>query len=85
MEAFFGCKVEFSAHADEIVLPDSIGQVPISSADPYLDELLIDYCEEALSRRRRAAVPCDRTWRMPLRCSYLMERRTRTKYLTSLA
>ena len=52
LEAFFGCKVEFSAGADEIVLTDSIGQVPICSADPYLSELLIDYCEEALSRRK---------------------------------
>jgi AraC-like DNA-binding protein len=52
LEAFFGCKVEFSAGADEIILPDGIGQVPISSADPYLNELLIDYCEEALSRRK---------------------------------
>ena len=85
MEAFFGCKVEFSASADEIVLPDSIGQVPISSADPYLNELLIDYCEEALSVGRRAAVPCDPTWRMPSRCSYPTERHTWTKFLTSLA
>jgi AraC-like DNA-binding protein len=53
LEAFFGCKVEFSADADEIVLPDSIGQVPVSSADPYLNELLIEYCEEALSRRKQ--------------------------------
>jgi AraC-like DNA-binding protein len=52
LEAFFGCKVEFGAGADEIVLPDSIGQVPISSADAYLNDLLIDYCEEALSRRK---------------------------------
>jgi AraC-like DNA-binding protein len=52
LEAFFGCKVEFGADADEIVLPDSIGQVPISSADACLNELLIDYCEEALSRRK---------------------------------
>ena len=52
LEAFFGCKVEFSAGADEIVLPDSIGQAPVSSADPYLNELLIDYFEEALSRRK---------------------------------
>ena len=52
LEAFFGCKVEFSASADEIVLPDSTGHLFISSADPYLNELLIDYCEEALSRRK---------------------------------
>ena len=52
LEAFFGCKVEFGADADEIVLTDSIGQVPISSADTHLNELLTDCCEEALSRRK---------------------------------
>jgi AraC-like DNA-binding protein len=44
--------LQFSAAADEIALPDSIGQLPISSADPYLNELLIEYAEEALSRRK---------------------------------
>src|SRR6516162_212114 len=52
LEAFFGCRVEFSADADEIVLADSIGQAPISSADAHLNDLLIDYCEEVLSRRK---------------------------------
>jgi AraC-like DNA-binding protein len=52
LEAFFGCKVEFSADTDEIVFPDSIGQLLISSADFHLNGLLIDYCEEALSRRK---------------------------------
>ena len=37
------------AHAS---LTDSIGQVPISSADAHLNEFLIDHCEEALSRRK---------------------------------
>jgi AraC-like DNA-binding protein len=50
LEAFFGCRLQFSADADEIVLPDSIGQLPVSSADPYLNKLLIEYAEEALSR-----------------------------------
>jgi AraC-like DNA-binding protein len=52
LDAFFGCRLQFSADADEIVLPDSIGQWSISSADPYLNELLIEYAEEALSRRK---------------------------------
>jgi hypothetical protein len=52
LDAFFGCRLQFGADADEIVLPDSIGQLPISSADPYLNELLIEYAEEALSRRK---------------------------------
>ena len=52
LEAFFGCRVEFSADADEIVLADSIGQAPISSADAHLNDLLIGYCEEVLSRRK---------------------------------
>jgi AraC-like DNA-binding protein len=52
LEAFFGCKVEFGADTDEIVLPDSIGQLLISSADTYLNGLLIDSCEEALSCRK---------------------------------
>ena len=51
LEAFFGCKVEFGADSDEIVL-DSIGQLLVSSADPYLNGLLIDSCEEALSCRK---------------------------------
>jgi len=52
LEAFFGCKVEFGAETDEIVLPDTIGELLISSADPYLNGLLIDFCEEALSYRK---------------------------------
>src|SRR5215475_3913476 len=51
LEAFFGCKVEFGADTDEIVL-DNIGELLVSSADPYLNGLLIDSCEEALSCRK---------------------------------
>jgi AraC-like DNA-binding protein len=52
LEAFFGCRVQFGADADEIVFPDGIGRLPISSADPYLNKLLIEYAEKALSRRK---------------------------------
>jgi AraC-like DNA-binding protein len=29
-----------------------LSELPISSADPYLNEMLIEYCEDALSRRK---------------------------------
>src|SRR5262249_2707145 len=50
--AFFGCDIEFGATVDEVVFPLSIADIPIVSADPYLNTLLIANCEEALSHRR---------------------------------
>jgi len=44
---FFGDHVEFGAAVDEVAFAD----LPVVSADPYLNKLLINYCEEALSRR----------------------------------
>jgi len=49
---FFGGPVEFGATADEIVLGARINRSSVVSADPYLNELLITYCEEALARHR---------------------------------
>jgi AraC-like DNA-binding protein len=48
---FFGRDVEFGAAIDEVVFAKSIREMPIVSADPYLNKLLIAYCEEALSHR----------------------------------
>jgi AraC-like DNA-binding protein len=50
---FFGGDLEFGAATDEVAFAKSIGQMPIVSADPYLNKVLIAYCEEALSRRRK--------------------------------
>jgi len=50
LAAFFGCDVEFGAIVDELVFPPSIANIPIVSADPYLNKVLIANCEEALSR-----------------------------------
>jgi AraC-like DNA-binding protein len=47
-----GTHVSFSADSDEFSFPASVKNMPIVSADPYLDELLITYCEEVLSRRK---------------------------------
>jgi AraC-like DNA-binding protein len=49
--AFFGCNVSFGRAADEIVFPGSIESIPIVGADPYLNSLLLKYCEEALANR----------------------------------
>jgi AraC-like DNA-binding protein len=49
---YFGNDIEFGAEADEIIFPDSIRQSPIVSADPYLNNVLIGYCEDAISPRK---------------------------------
>jgi AraC-like DNA-binding protein len=48
---FLGDNVEFGAAADEVVFAPSTGHLPIIGADPYLNRLLVKYCEEALARR----------------------------------
>ena len=51
MAAFFGCDVAFGASADCLVLAADAGDIPVVSADPYLNRLLLANCEEALVRR----------------------------------
>jgi AraC-like DNA-binding protein len=48
---FFGSDIEFGATADEITFAAPVGLLPVVSADPFLNKLLTQYCEEALSRR----------------------------------
>ncbi len=52
LKSFLGCEIEFGTDVDEIVLPRSSGPLPIESADHYLNDLLVAYCEEALAHRR---------------------------------
>ena len=51
LRTFFGSDVKFGAAVDEVAFPTSIKQMPVVGADPYLNELLIKYCEEALAAR----------------------------------
>ena len=51
---FFGDNIEFDAAADDITFSNNIKQSPVVSADPYLNKLMISYCEEAISHRRSA-------------------------------
>jgi AraC-like DNA-binding protein len=48
---FFGSDIEFGAASDDITFSAAAGLLPVVSADPYLNKLLTQYCEEALTRR----------------------------------
>jgi AraC-like DNA-binding protein len=48
---FFGRDVKFGAAVDAVVFATAIKHMPVVSADPYLNQLVISCCEEALSRR----------------------------------
>jgi AraC-like DNA-binding protein len=45
--------VEFGADSDEIVFPETVKNSPLTNADPYLNKILIGYCEDALGHRRK--------------------------------
>jgi len=51
LAAFFGCEIQFGATADQATFDPAFKDVPIASADFYLNELLVGYGEEALARR----------------------------------
>ena len=51
MDAFMGSEVTFGADADEIGFVGTAPQIPVLGADPYLNRLLVRYCEEARSHR----------------------------------
>src|SRR5262245_26895449 len=48
---FFGKEIEFGADIDEVLFAPNIRDLPVVSADLYLNKLLVRYCEEALARR----------------------------------
>src|SRR5262245_4031862 len=49
---FFGNDVAFGADVDELTFLPSTKGMPIVGADPYLNNLLVQYCEEAVSARK---------------------------------
>ena len=52
MAAFFGEKVTFGAKADELAFLPVVGDLAVTSADPYLNEILVENFEKTLSQRR---------------------------------
>ena len=51
LKTFFGSDVAFGAVADEVIFPTSIKQLAVVGADPYLNDVLIKYCEQAIAAR----------------------------------
>jgi AraC-like DNA-binding protein len=51
LAAYFGCQMTFGAKADDVRFVGSAKDIAITSADPYLNELLVASCERALSHR----------------------------------
>jgi AraC-like DNA-binding protein len=49
---FFGCPIEFGSDIDEVTYPGAAARLPIVSADPHLNSLLVQYCDEALASRK---------------------------------
>jgi AraC-like DNA-binding protein len=55
---FLGCDVVFGAATDEVAFPGTVKQLPVVCADPYLNKLLIKYCEEARRHREAGRLTC---------------------------
>jgi AraC-like DNA-binding protein len=53
MTQFVGSKVEFGAERDEFALPADARELPLLHSDNRLNDLLLKYCEAALSDRGR--------------------------------
>ena len=51
LRTFFGSEVTFGAAVDEVIFPTSIKQMAVVDADPYLNDVLIKYCEQAIAAR----------------------------------
>lgn len=51
MDAFMRRDVTFGADVDEVVFLGTAQQMPVLGADPYLNRLLVKFCEEARSHR----------------------------------
>jgi AraC-like DNA-binding protein len=57
LEKFFGCRIEFGADRDQIIFDKEAKQLRLVAADPYLNEMLRDYCDQVLAYRRSREGP----------------------------
>jgi AraC-like DNA-binding protein len=51
LSTFYACDVDFGAPADQVTFDPAFRDLPIVTADPHLNELLIGYGDEVLARR----------------------------------
>ena len=57
METLLGCIVKTGANVDEIIFSRKSGEYPVVTADPYLNQLCVRFCEETLTRLGRKTSP----------------------------
>jgi AraC-like DNA-binding protein len=57
LATYFGCEVTFAAGLDEVAFPRNAAPLALAGAEPYLNELLVRYCEDALAQRGRILSP----------------------------
>jgi len=57
IKSFFGCQLSFGSGIDEVVYPQHANNIALVGADPYLNSLLLRYCEEAIANRRKKSSP----------------------------
>jgi len=55
-EAFFDCPILFDTQTDEVAFSAAIRQMPLASADPFLNSLLVSHCEDIQANRQRCQV-----------------------------
>ena len=65
--------MEFGADADEFALNVDARELPLVHADPYLNDLLLKYCEAALAEEEAIQASCVRELRTRSRHCSLME------------
>lgn len=53
LAAFLGNEIEFDAKVDEVAFDPVVRDMPVLSADPNLNDLLIAFAEEAMARRSK--------------------------------
>jgi AraC-like DNA-binding protein len=52
LKLLFGCNVAFGSDLDDVTYAQPLKNTAVVNGDPYLNTLLVKYCEEALSDRR---------------------------------
>lgn len=57
VRGLFGCDVQFDAYADELVFDAATADLPLVGDDPFLNELMVHMCEDAISIRATNANP----------------------------
>ncbi len=57
MQRILGCEVSFDAHEDAISFDADVTDLPLVGYDPYLNDLMVKDCEDAISGRTSPIIP----------------------------